>query len=74
MSFRIGACDNKKIMDELEKQSHNLDTPVSNYASFPANNYLKSRLVLSCARKYSKCVAQLSTSLDFKLLFAGTEA
>ena len=41
---------------------------------FPLINNLKSRLVLSCARKYSQCIAQLSTSLDFRLLFAGTEA
>ena len=40
----------------------------------PANNNLKSRLVLSCARKCSRCIAQLSTSLDFRLLFVGTEA
>ena len=31
-----------------------INTPLSNYASVPANNNLKSRLVLSCARKYSK--------------------
>ena len=45
--------------------------PPSNYASVPANNNLKSRLVLCCARKYSKCIAQHSSSLDFRLLFAG---
>ena len=34
-----------------------LNRPLSNYASVPANNNQKSRLVLSCARKYSKCIA-----------------
>ena len=32
------------------------NSPFPNYASVPANNNLKSRLVLSCARKYSKCM------------------
>ena len=49
------------------------NTPVSNYASVPANNNLKSRLVLSCAIHLLYFLAQLSTSLDFKLLFAGTD-
>ena len=50
------------------------DRPLLNYASVPANNNLKSRLVLNCTRKYSKCIARHRTSLDFRLLFAGTEA
>ena len=73
----VGFCES--IRHESHKPQNYLNrplsnTPVSNYASVPANNNLKSRLVLSYARKYSKCVAQLSTSLDFSLLFAGTEA
>ena len=51
-----------------------ISEPLSNYASVPANNNPKSRLVLSYARICNKCIAQHSTSLDFRLLFAGTEA
>ena len=44
------------------------------FASVPANNNLKSRLVQSCAIYLLYFLAQLNTNLDFKLLFAGTEA
>ena len=48
--------------------------PLSNYASVPAKYNLKSRLLLRCARNYSKYIAQISSSLDFRFLFGGTEA
>ena len=53
--------------------------PVSNYASVPTNNNLKSRLVraiymLSCAIHLLYFLAQLGINLDFGLLFVGTEA
>ena len=44
------------------------NTPLSNFASVPANHNLKSRLVLSRAIQLLYFLAQLSTSLDFRLL------
>ena len=46
------------------------NTPLSIYASVPAINNLKSRLVLCCA---IHLLYFLAPSLDFRLLFAGTE-
>ena len=50
------------------------NTPVWNYTSVPTNNNLKLRLVLNCAIHLLYFLEQLSTSLNFKLLFVGTEA
>ena len=50
------------------------NTPHSNHASIPTN--MKSRPVLCCAVHVHLLyfLARLSTSLNFKLLFSGTEA
>ena len=50
------------------------NTPFSNYSSVPANNNLKFRLVICSATHFQCFLAQHSTSLDSRLLFAGTEA
>ena len=66
----ISACRNRRDVFPTS----GLNTPVSNYASVPVINNLKSRLMLSCAIDLLYFLGHLSTSLDFKLLFAGTEA
>ena len=65
---------NNNNNNNKNNNNKNSNTPVSNYTSVPANNNLKSRLVLSCVRKIQQMFTQLSTSLDFRLLLMGTEA
>ena len=48
-----------------------IDVIASSYASVPANNNMQLRLG---ARFHTFAVFSLAPSLDFRLLFAGTEA
>ena len=69
----IGIGINDKYNDNNNNNNNN-NKNSNTHASVPANNNLKSRLVLSCVRKIQQMFTQLSTSLDFRLLLMGTEA